>query len=177
MKQVLFVAATVCSCFLLSCNNAGSNASANSQGEKNIMVVHDIYKGIETGDTSKLDGIADDGIDHMGPKGTEIKGGDNIKKMLADMHNHMKDLKMEVVAEAANGDYVFVWCHMTGTCTDSSMGMKAGMAMDSKSVDVIKFKDGKATDHWGYLDPADMMKMMPSPPMGGTMKMDSTHKM
>jgi len=175
MKQVFFAAATVVCCSLFSCQNPANNM-ADSQAEKNKMVVHDIYQGIETGDMSKLNGIADDAVDHMGPKGTEIKGGDNIKKMLSDMHNHMKDLKMEVVAEAANGDYVFVWCHMTGTCTDSSMGMKGGMVMDSKSVDVIKFKDGKATDHWGYLDPQDMMKMMP-PPMDNKMKMDSTHKM
>lgn len=176
MKQVLFAAATVCSCFLLSCSNGGNNATANSQEEKNKMVIHDVYQGIETGDLSKFSGIADDAIDHMGPKGTEIIGGDNIKKMLADMHNHMKDLKIEVISEAANNDYVFTLSHMTGVCTDSTMGMHTGMAMDSRSVDVVKFKDGKAVEHWGYMDPNEMMKMMQMMPPANN-KMDSTHKM
>ncbi len=40
--------------------------------------------------------------------------------------------------------------------------------MDMTTVDVVKFKDGKAVEHWSYMDPKDMMKMMP--PVG---KMDS----
>ncbi|MEJ7682905.1 MAG: hypothetical protein WKG06_34625 [Segetibacter sp.] len=28
------------------------------------------------------------------------------------------------------------------------------------SVDVVKIKNGKATDHWTFNDPNDMMKMM-----------------
>jgi hypothetical protein len=42
----------------------------------------------------------------------------------------------------------------------------------------VKFKDGKATDHWEYHTVADMMKMMGSSNMGmGNMesnKMDTT---
>lgn len=180
MKQVLFAAATVVCCMLYSCQNASNSNMANSQGEKNKMSTHDIYQGIETGDTSKLTSIADDAIDHMGPHGTEINGGDNIKKMLADMHNHVKDLKLEstVMGTDSTGDYVFSLCRFTGTTVDSSMGMPAGGKMDSKSVDVIRFKDGKAVEHWGFMDPQEMMKMMPPMPhhgMEGKM-MDSTHK-
>lgn len=164
MKQLLIAAATVLCCSLLSCQNAPNNTTANDQGEKNKMAIRDVYQGIQTGDVTKLSAIADDAVDHSGPNGQEIKGGENIKKMLTDMHNHIKDLKMEIVADAVDGDYVFTWCRMTGTAIDSSMGMKPGMVMDSKSVDVVKFKDGKATDHWGYMDMQDMMKMMPPPP-------------
>lgn len=171
MKQVLFAAATVWCCVLLSCQNAANNNMADSQTEKNKIAVRDVYQGIQTGDITKLSVIADDAVDHAGPNGQEIKGGDNIKKMLADMHNHIKDLKVEIVADAADGDYVFTWCRMTGTAVDSSMGMAPGTNLDSKCVDVVKFKDGKATDHWCYMDPKEMMKMMPHP------SMDSTHKM
>jgi hypothetical protein len=44
------------------------------------------------------------------------------------------------------------------------MGMKAGQKMEVNSVDVAKFKDGKAVEHWIFMDPNDMMKMMMSSP-------------
>jgi predicted SnoaL-like aldol condensation-catalyzing enzyme len=179
MKQLVFVATAAICCCLFSCQNAGNNNMGSPDGEKNKMAVREIYKAIETGDVSKLSGIiADDAVDHLGMNGHEVRGGENIIKMLADMHNHMKDVKMEVLSEAVDGDLVFTWNRMTGTCTDSSMGMRAGMQMDFKSVDVSKFKDGKAIEHWGYMDPADMMKMMPPPPppMNGMHPMDSMGK-
>jgi predicted SnoaL-like aldol condensation-catalyzing enzyme len=40
-----------------------------------------------------------------------------------------------------------------------------------KSVDVVKIKDGKATEHWGFTDNAEMMKMQA---MMGPNKMDTT---
>jgi predicted SnoaL-like aldol condensation-catalyzing enzyme len=53
--------------------------------------------------------------------------------------------------------------HVTGTANDNSMGMTAGNKMDDKSVDVVKIKDGKMVEHWGFVDWQQMMKMMPKP--------------
>ena len=44
----------------------------------------------------------------------------------------------------------------TGT-SDGSMGMPKG-PYDMKAVEVEKFKDGKAIEHWEFMDPAEMMK-------------------
>jgi predicted SnoaL-like aldol condensation-catalyzing enzyme len=52
------------------------------------------------------------------------------------------------------------------------MGMEPGKAVSMKSIDVVKIKDGKATEHWGFTDNAEMMKMQQS--MMGTNKMDTT---
>ena len=43
------------------------------------------------------------------------------------------------------------------------MGMPNG-PYDMKSIEVAKFKDGKAVEHWGFMDMQDMMKMMPPQP-------------
>jgi ketosteroid isomerase-like protein len=40
------------------------------------------------------------------------------------------------------------------------MGMPAGTLMNENVVDLVKIKDGKITEHWGYVDPAAMMKQM-----------------
>src|SRR5438067_444583 len=157
MKRFLSIAALASGCFLFSCENGGPNSVNN----KNMEANKDVYKGIETGDTTKFAIIADDAVDHEpGPDGKEVKSGQAIKTMLADFHNHIKDLKMDVETEAANGDYVFSLIHMTGTAQDGSMGFPAGQKIDSRSVDLIKFKDGKASEHWGFMDMNEAMKMM-----------------
>lgn len=164
-KIVCFTVATVI-CFLLSSQTSRLYAQMN----KNMVANRSIYKGIEIGDTAMLKAIAIDAIDHSGPMG-ELRGGTAIKTMLADFHNHIKNLKMTVVADAANGDYVFSWIRMTGTANDATMGWPAGAKINSTSVDILKFKNGKATEHWGYADPNEMMEMMKNMPMDNNMKM------
>lgn len=39
-------------------------------------------------------------------------------------------------------------------------GMPANAKFDMNSVQVVKIVNGKATDHWMYENPQDMMKMM-----------------
>jgi predicted ester cyclase len=179
-KLPLFLAAGLFS-FLISCNtktnNSASSNSDSSMEGRNKMANEEIYKGIETGDASKFSVIADDAVDHGDPR-HEMKG-DSIRKYLADIHNHINDLKVDIISEAADRDYVFTLSRMTGTTKDSSMGMPAGMKFDTKSVDVTKFKDGKAVEHWAYMDPKEMMQMQMNMNMGNIPmhnKMDSTKK-
>ena len=162
MKNFLF-SSTVAMFFLISCNNGPSNTTAgttNSQNDINIANNLKIYKAIQTGYVSAIDTlIASDAIDYDGPNGTEIKGRDSIVKMLGDMHNQVKDLKLDVITSAANGDYIFSLVHITGTATDSSMGMP-GKSFDEKLVDVVKLKDNKMSEHWGFTDDVQVSKEM-----------------
>jgi predicted SnoaL-like aldol condensation-catalyzing enzyme len=134
-----------------------------SQNEKNLAHNKEIYKAIETGDVSKIkDYIDKDAVDHGGgANGQDVNGGDSIITMLGNIHNSFTDLKMEVIADATNGDYVFSLVHLTGTTTaNPGMGMPPNKKMDSKSVDVVKMKNGKAIEHWEFMDPKEMMEMM-----------------
>jgi predicted ester cyclase len=182
MKKLFSAAAVIMICLMISCNDSGSSSSTsgNDQNAQNLEKNRKVLKGIETGDSSLINPyIADDAVDHQGPHG-DIKGGDSIRHMLADMHNHVKDIKFDVIADAANGDYIFCLSKMTGTMNDDSWGMPAGTKMDEKGVDVIKIKDGKMVEHWGFVDPAAMMKHMQesggNKMEGDKMKADSTKK-
>jgi predicted ester cyclase len=154
--------------------STGTDSTATSQAETNKANNRKVLKAIETGDSSVINSlIADDAVDHQGPHG-DMKG-DSIKHMLTDMHNHIKDLKIDVIADAADGDYIFAMSEMSGTTTDAWMGMPAGMKMDDKGVDVVKVKDGKMVEHWGFVDANDMMKHMKDMPMDKMgSKMDTT---
>jgi predicted ester cyclase len=173
MKKFLFIisAGLLCCCF--SCKDEKSGETGgNSAAQKNLDVAHAINKAIETGDVSKLgDYIAVDGVDHSGEKG-EVKGLDSIKAELAGIHNMYSDVKIETIKEVADSEYVFEWWTFSATCTKAQMGMPAGSKINNGSLNITKFKDGKATDHWQLLQNADIMKMM-APQMG----MDSTKHM
>jgi predicted SnoaL-like aldol condensation-catalyzing enzyme len=163
MKRLILCAAVMTVAF--SCNNNPSSATTegngNSQQEQNIANNKKIYTAIETGDTSPVDTlIATDAVDHDGPGGTEVNGKDSILHLLAGLHNHIKDIRFDVISSAANGDYVFSLVHVSGTTTDSSMGMP-GMNLDEKAVDVIKFNnDNKMVEHWGFTEDQEMAKQM-----------------
>jgi predicted SnoaL-like aldol condensation-catalyzing enzyme len=174
MKHILLSFAVMAAIILASCNNSGTSTTNETTGttrdstasteEQNLEKNRSVYKAIESGDSATIRSvIADDAVDHQGPNGSEIKGGAEITRWLTDMHNHVKDLKFDVISDAARGDYIFAMVDMKGTAADNSMGMPQGSDMGGKSVDVIKVKDGKMVEHWGFLNWTDVMKMMKKP--------------
>ena len=53
-------------------------------------------------------------------------------------------------------------------------GKKAGDTMVSSALEVGRFKDGKAVEHWTMIEPAEMMKMMGGTGMPAPSATDST---
>lgn len=168
MRNFIFSAVTVMLCLFISCKGTGTTGtgSANSDNEKNKANSKEVYRAIETGDVTKLDSVIDKDIVDHGDMG-DMHGIDTLKKMFIQYHNQVKDLKMESIAEATDGDLHFAYFRMTGTAADASMGMPAGTKIDMTGVDLVKVKDGKAVEHWGFTQGSDMMKMMS---MNPTMK-------
>ena len=155
MKSILFAASAVSLCCLIACNNS----SGSLGNDKNLSASRDIFKGIETGDTTKLTSIAPDAVDHAGPTGGDVTNGDSIKGMLAQIHTHVKDFKIDILGDAASGDYVYTWTKWTGTALDSAMGFQANQPFNTSGVDIIKFRNGQAVEHWGFVDQKEMMAM------------------
>lgn len=180
MKKIFFASATLLSIFCISCNDKKETTVAATDTSVTVKTKNsEVYKAIETGDVSKLhDYIASDAVDHNGgPTGEDIRGGDSIIAMLGQMHNSfMPGMKVNVISQAADGDYLFTLSEMNGTTTaNPGMGMPANFKMDSRSVDVVKLKDGKATDHWRFMSFEEMMGMMKM--MGGKDAMKHDPKM
>ena len=145
---LLFIAA--CSLFI-SCNNDSGGMSATAK--KNVEVNEAITKTIESGDFSKMgDYIATDAVDHSGEKG-DVTGLENIVTELKKYHEMEPDMKSTNIKTMTDDEYVFTWSKTSGTMN--------GQQMEMTDVEITKFKDGKAVEHWMYMDPKDMMKMMP----------------
>jgi hypothetical protein len=182
MKKIILYAAlsAVCLLFVFQRPVAAKNyATAIKQTDttKNQASINrernmQIYRGIETGDMSVMDKfVAADIVDHGGME--DVKGLQNVKKMLADIHNHFTNMKLTLVTDAtsADGMYHFALVRMTGTTKDTTMGMAANTAMDHMSVDVVRLQNDKVVEHWSFEDSRDMMKMM------GQMNMDKNKMM
>ena len=171
MKKYLLA---ISSCLLLlcvSCNNEAGDVKAgddkmSDQAEKNIAASHVVSDAFQSGDISKIDSVvASDFVDHT-DRGD--MGRDSLKAMITAMHATNKDMKMEIIKDLADDEYVFSWMRYRGT-SDGSMGMPAG-PYNMTSIEVVKFRDGKAVEHWGFMEPREMMKMMPQIPTHTTKK-------
>jgi len=160
MKNLLsLLLIAVCSTFF-SCS--GNSGGMSATAKKNIEVNDAITKAYEAGEFDKLgDYIAVDAVDHAGEQG-DIKGLDNIIAEMKKWKTMMPDMKGTTTKTLADDEYVFTWSESSGTMN--------GQQMKMTGVDIAKFKDGKAVEHWMYMDPKDMMNMMPPPPA----PMDST---
>lgn len=131
----------------------------SATAKKNMEVNDAITKAFEAGDFSKMgDYIAADAIDHAGEKG-DVKGLDNIVADMKRYHEMAPDMKATMTKSLADDEYVFTWSNMSGTMD--------GKPVNMSSVDIAKFKDGKAIEHWVFMDPKDMAKMMESMPQTG----------
>jgi predicted SnoaL-like aldol condensation-catalyzing enzyme len=165
MKQILSFFAVGLLCCCLSCNNekTAGETKDNSMAEKNLAASHVVASAFQTGDISGIDSVvASDFVDHT-ERGD--MGRDSLKAMITMMHAHEKDMKMEVIKELADNDFVMSQMRYRGT-SDGSMGMPNG-PYDMQAVEVVKFKDGKAVEHWAFMQVSDMMKMMTPPPANG----------
>jgi ketosteroid isomerase-like protein len=150
--------------FFTACDNnkktGDAPAADNSVAEKNLAAVHGINKAVETGDVSKLgDYIAADAVDHnmVGM----IKGFDSITAV----HTQADDMKAEILKEFADSTHVIQWMHYSGKSKMAMGSVPAGAPYDMTMIHVASLSNGKVTEHWEYMLPSDMMKMMaPSPP-------------
>ena len=92
--------------------------------------------------------------------------------MVSLVHRTNKDMKMEILKELADNEYVFTWMRFTGT-SDGSM-MPAG-PYDMRAIQVTKCNDGKIVEHWEFMETREMMKMMAQMPGPGS-KVDTVKK-
>lgn len=177
MKKNLFAAFAGLLCICISCTSKTDTTADNkdnAQEQKNIAASDVIMKAFQTGDVSGIDSVvSDDFIDHT-DRG-DMKGRDSLKAMVNFVHSNFKDMKTEKIRDVADGDYVYSWMRYTGT-SDGSMGMPKG-PYKMTAIELAKFKDGKAVEHWSFMDMQDMVKMMPQQPNMNNMNKMDTGKM
>ena len=166
MRKILFFVLIAAPFLMNSCNNAAESSTAspassnNSMAEKNLASNSIVVDAFKTGDASKIDSaVASDFVGHT--EGPDM-GRDSLKAMIVAMKKQFADMKTDVLKTVGDDEYVFCLMRFTGT-SDGTMGMPKG-PYDFHSLEVSRFKDGMAVEHWSYMQPKEMMAMMPPMP-------------
>ena len=112
--------------------------------------------------------VAADFIEHEEFPG--LAGGrEGMKQFFAMMRTAFPDLRMAVDDLIAECDKVVARTTMSGTHRGEFMGMDpSGKQFRVSAIDVIRFADGKAVEHWGLTDAAAMMEQLGAIPAAGS---------
>jgi len=132
------------------------------QASKYQSIYMGVVSALDKGEVDKLDAyIASDAVDHdIDPAMTKKTGLEGIKEMFKYYHKVFPDMKTTIHSMATSGDLLFAHITFTGTTSEPYMGMPANHKMSMDGVDIIRFKDDKAVEHWGFTANTDIMKMM-----------------
>ncbi|HUR67192.1 MAG TPA: ester cyclase, partial [Chitinophagaceae bacterium] len=164
---------------LASCSDKKESGGMSETTKKNLEAHHAISKAFETKDFSKIgDYIATDAVDYSGEMGP-VRGLDSIKATFERMSAMMTQNKHEILKELADDEYVMSWMKFTGVCNVDmpEMNMKKGQPINTQSIEMSQYKDGKAIAHWTFMEPGEVMKMMgmdKMPPPATDNKTDTT---
>jgi predicted ester cyclase len=105
-------------------------------------------------------------VDHNPDPGHDGNGLENNVKNFKDWFTMMPDAHIAIDNMVADGDMVWTMVTMTGTWKGDMGPMKAtGKSCKVGGVDIVRIKDGKASERWGYFDNMAMMQQLGMPPM------------
>ena len=114
--------------------------------------------------------VAEDIVDHI-PLPGQGPGRAGIADALRLFFGAFPDLRMEVVAELAEGDVVAQVVRFTGTRRGEFMGLPAtGKEVSVLGSDFVRAQGGKIVEHWGFVDQGALMQQLgmgPGGPAGG----------
>ena len=104
-----------------------------------------------------------DFVDHN-PDPGQAPGANGVMHAFDEMYKAFPDLKIQVQQVVVEGDTVVARISMVGTHKGTYMGMAAtGKPFRMGGIDMVKVKNGKATERWGYFDiPALQAQLAPA---------------
>lgn len=108
--------------------------------------------------------IAPDAVDHEGAGAT---GPNAVKEAAAMFRAAFPDLKMTMDDAIAEGNQVACRFTVMGTHRGEFMGIPAsGKSVKVSGVDIVRFENGMAVEHWGYMDQMTLMQQLGAMPAG-----------
>jgi len=138
--------------------------------EKNTAAVKRFYDEVmNKGNMKVIDElIADSFVEHYVPNPSVPANKAGLTQTMAMFRTAFPDLQVTVEDIIAKGDKVWAYTTMRGTNKGEFMGMPAkGKMIDVKGVDIVRFANGKAVEHWGVSDDLTMMQQLDMIPMPG----------
>lgn len=112
--------------------------------------------------------IAADSIDH-GARPDEPQGLEGATRTMLWLASVFSDQRWEIHQVIGEGDMVVVRCTHHGRHTGNLMGLPpTGRQVAYDYVHIVRYRDGKAVEHWGVRDDLTLMRQLgviPSEPV------------
>ncbi|MGH7449900.1 MAG: ester cyclase [bacterium] len=138
--------------------------------EKNTAAVKRFYDEVmNKGNMKVIDElVADSFVEHYTPNPKTPANKAGLTQTMTMFRTAFPDLQVTVEDIIAKGDKVWAYTTMRGTNKGEFMGMPAtGKKIEVKGVDIVRFANGKAIEHWGLNDDLTMMQQLGMIPMPG----------
>ena len=160
-KKLLPLLTIVLSFALISCGDMNKTA-VNADMTKNMDAVKNVFTAFETGNTDNLGNyIAENMVEHSPDPNVKATGLEGVKEMIKMYRTSFPDLKQNVTGMWADKDMVIAHFTMTGTNSGPMGEMPAtNKSVNVNGVDIVRFENGKAVEHWGYWEEMKMMQQL-----------------
>jgi len=135
---------------------------SQSMQEQNKATMKKFYnEGINKGNLDLIDElVADNFVEHEAIPGMS-QGKQAVKDWFVMFRKGFPDLKFTVNDMVAEGDKVWTYITISGTNSGPFMDMDAtGKKIETKGIDIVRFENGKAVEHWGVTDNTTMMQQL-----------------
>lgn len=134
----------------------------------NLDLMRAIYDVIATGDADRADELlAQDLIEHEAQPPGSPPGREGFKDFVRRMKGGFPDLECRIEDMTADGDKVWARARLTGTHQGEFMGVPpTGNRVEFDVIDIGRFENGKAVEHWGVSDAMSLMMQIGAVPSG-----------
>lgn len=145
-----------------------ADSTTKAQTHAQEAAVRSLYDMFNTG---KLDNIeafcAPDFHSHQMDPSVTTTGLQSVRDMLNMYRTALPDFHQEILGISTTGDRTYLHLHITGTNSGPwPSGPATGKGIDVQGVDIVRFENGKAVEHWGFMEEMKMMQqlgLMPAP--------------
>jgi steroid delta-isomerase-like uncharacterized protein len=126
--------------------------------------------------------IAPDFLNHAASPGSN-RGPESMQGSVVWARNAFPDLRFEIEELVAEGDIVAGRLTMSGTHRGPLMGMPStGRSVRTNHMHFVRFRDGKAVEHWGVREDLGMMRQLglvviPGPRLLGRLLVQQARKL
>lgn len=157
LTLVLAIAVLVSSCS--KAPSSGQPASSSGEDAGNKAIYERLMKAYRTNDKNVLEELIDEEFVSHNPDANVQGSGKEAWIATAALYvSANPDMASESMITIAEGDWVAGTAIVSATNTgEVAGGLKpTGQSWKATALDMIRFEDGKAVEHWGLIDAAKM---------------------
>jgi len=136
--------------------------AATGSAQDNEALLRQFYEeGVNQGRLELFDQmLAADFVEHEELPGFE-PGRAGVKQWFGLMRTAFPDLRFHVEFTMVDGDRVAAYLSVSGTQKAEFLGVPSqGHSFSVKTIDIVRFENGKAVEHWGVTDTGTMMQQL-----------------